>query len=390
MINDKRIIAIVQGTTDDLYDSRDPDDYCITTLKNSDLFDDIIIAAPEQESQEIFRQLADTWGVSVYFGSVYNVADRFYQVAKKYNADIIVRVQLRAFYIDIDIVIILINALGTEHDYVDVDNNTNYALGSDVFTTCALGKVIEIVDGMPESHEKDTILFSPWALLNNKKLFNVNQITYRERWDKDRVRRIKNKLARLFAGSENKSAVSIDNPASRYNYVCQFINPDDIVLDIACGHGGGTARVAENCKEIYGIDSNTDYIENAKRNYNKGNLHFHYGTQELLKSMRIKFDKIISLHTLEHVDNDKYFLLTLRSSLANNGKLILEVPRLLKYPLGEPLFPFHKIEYERNSLRQLLCDTGFTIEVEKGMNRNLYVKIEEAREVLFYVCKKRP
>ena len=389
MVKRNKTIAVVQGTVSDLYNSDDPADYCVNLLKNYDLFDDIVIAAPHSDSDFILRGLAEKWGVKIFFGQEYDVADRFYQLAIKYQADVLVRIQLRAFYVDIELVRRLTDALGDTNDYVDVDNETNYALGADVFTLQALKKVIREINKISDNHQKRVFQFSPWAMLNNPRIFNVGKVVYREYWDKRRVLKLKTKLGELLNGNENKQAVEFGDPGGRYKYIHQFIEKNDIVLDIACGQGGGTAGLALICRECYGIDYNKTYIENAKKKYTQANLHYHYGNEGLINKLEIKFDKIVSLHTLEHVNDDLKFLQTLRGNLKQTGKLIIEVPRLLKYPLGEPLFPFHRVEYNLDEMKQKLEDVGFEIALEKGGNRNLYVDVEYAREVLFFICRQK-
>ena len=97
---------------------------------------------------------------------------------------------------------------------------------------------------------------------------------------------------------------------------------------------------------------------------------------------------MVSSHTLEHIDDDKLFLERIRDSLISGGNLILEVPKLPLYPLGEPLYPFHKREYTIPNLESLLHETGFEIIEKYGGSRNEYVDIKNARNVLLYICKK--
>ena len=384
-----KIVAVVQGTDSDLYASDDPDNYCINAIKQSGLFSDIVIATPITDSESVLKLMADKWGVSIYFGSVYDVADRFYNLAIQYKADVLVRIQLRAFYVDMEMVKRLIEKLGTQYDYVDVDNDTNYALGADVFTTKALKCVLDKISAMPDNHQKRVFQFSPWAILNNREMFKVAVLKYDEMWKKDKIRKIKEKLSHLINEEENKQAVCSGDPGGRYNYIRQFISPGDTVLDIACGQGGGTRILSRDCKKIYGVDYNKKYIDAASDKFQKDNISFLVGSDFVLKTLNVTFDKVVSLHTLEHVENDLGFLMNINDCLKKTGKLILEVPRLLKFPLGEPLYPFHDREYDLDSMRSLLTDSGFEIELEKGGNRNLYVNVEHAREVLFFVCRKK-
>ena len=108
----------------------------------------------------------------------------------------------------------------------------------------------------------------------------------------------------------------------------------------------------------------------------------------ILEKLDQHFDKIVSLHTLEHVKDDSKFLKRLYEKIKDNGELILEVPKLYIYPLGEPLYPFHIREYGREELEKLLLATGFKIKECFGGNRHDYVDIRHANNVLFYRCGK--
>ena len=107
-----------------------------------------------------------------------------------------------------------------------------------------------------------------------------------------------------------------------------------------------------------------------------------------MEEFKEQFDKVICTHTMEHVSDDKLFLKRIKYSLKPNGKLILEVPRLCPYPLGKPLWPDHKREYEKDSLGKLIQKAGFEIETMFGGNRRDYVDVNDARDAFLYICKK--
>jgi len=152
--------------------------------------------------------------------------------------------------------------------------------------------------------------------------------------------------------------------------------------------GGGSEILSHFAKEVYGIDYNPNYISYAESKFHKPNLKFLHGTDELLENFKLKFDKVISAHTMEHVNDDYLFLQRIRNCLKSKyGKLILEVPRLCLYPLGKPLWPYHKREYTKKSLERVLKKAGFEIEQAFGANRHNYVNVENARDSFLYVCK---
>ena len=69
-----KILAVVQCTSEDVISS-DPADTCISALKKSGMFDDIVLAVPKLGNYSIFEGLSKKWNVNVFFGSNYNVAE---------------------------------------------------------------------------------------------------------------------------------------------------------------------------------------------------------------------------------------------------------------------------------------------------------------------------
>ena len=187
---------------------------------------------------------------------------------------------------------------------------------------------------------------------------------------------------------DEAQAVDSNEPINRYRFISQFIEKTDSVLDLACGKGSGTEIISDYAKEVSGIDYDKKYITTAKLKFSKPNLKFILGSDELLEEFEGQFDKVISTHTMEHVSDDQLFLKRIRNSLKSNGKLILEVPRLFPYPIGKPLWPHHKREYEKDSLEKLIQKVGFKIETKFGGNRRDYVDVKDARDAFLYVCKK--
>jgi spore coat polysaccharide biosynthesis protein SpsF (cytidylyltransferase family)/ubiquinone/menaquinone biosynthesis C-methylase UbiE len=391
MYKSKKILAIIQATADDLYDSQNPNDYAIGTIKSIKLFDDIVIACPDTKESEQIEKMAKLLGVDCFRGSIKNVLDRFLTVSEKYKPDVIARIQLRAFWVDSELIKETFELLQNDVEYVDYHHDVNYSLGIDLFTYKALIKCHKLITSMSDINKKITFEFSPWVLMQDKSKFNVATLIYKKKWDKEKVKKIKSKLCYLIGNDENKQSVTPENPGPRYRMARSFLEAEDIVLDIACGKGGGTKYCSNYCKKIYGVDYNLSYIKSAQSLYvNDFNqkLSFHYGTDNSLGELDLKFDKVISLHTLEHVNDDNQFLNNIFKVLKKNSLLILEVPRLFEYPLGEPLWPFHEREYKLSEVRNLLINTGFEIVQEKGGNRNNYTDVNNAREVLLFIARK--
>lgn len=383
-------VAVIQCTINDLYkDNQNPDDYCISALKNSNFFDKIVLAAPKIGDYLVFKELASQWGVEYYFGSDYNVAERLYCAAKKFNPSIVIRVLLKRFYIDLKIVNKMINTVNNGYDYVTLSREVNYELTADVMSFKSLEKTVDVLKTQNNEFKWNRYRFSPWKFIeDNNDMFKTVELSYDSQWSAKKKENVKDKLKKLLSDEENMNFLTADNPASRYLFAKRWIDKNDRVLDIACGYGQGTKTISTFAKSAIGIDYNKKYISFAKKNNEMGNVNYILGSDNVLDKYPAYFDKIISLHTLEHVPNDKKFLINLHKSLKKDGRLILEVPRLMEIPLGEPLYPFHEREYKVKSLGMLLRKTGFNILEAFGGDRGQYTDISKAREVIVFYCKK--
>ena len=382
-----KILAVVQCTSEDVT-STNPEDTCISALKKSKLFDDIVLAIPKLSNYSIFEELSKKWNVSIFFGSNYNVAERIYNASKNFEPDIVVRVLLRRFYIDMDLINSLILKLQEGYDYINLDNNIYPEVAADVCTFPALKRVVELIKELPDDYKSNSFRFNPWRFMEVNPSFKIFTFLYEKKWNDEKVKLIREKIKNLMKEEDEAQPVDSNEPINRYRFISQFIEKTDNTLDIACGKGAGTRIISDFAKEVFGIDCDEKYINDAKSKFSKPNLKFILGSDELLEEFKEQFDKVICTHTMEHVSDDKLFLKRIKYSLKPNGKLILEVPRLCPYPLGKPLWPDHKREYEKDSLGKLIQKAGFEIETMFGGNRRDYVDVNDARDAFLYICKK--
>lgn len=387
MIGKFKVGIIVQCTASDLYpSSMDPADYYIQISKNTRCFDSVILAVPEVKESKVFDALAKKWGVDLVKGSNYNIAIRILKAAEIYKIDIILRVLLRRFYLDIPLVLSMIDLLLKEDaDYVCLPTDYNYELVADVFTREALFRAVELLNG--DDFETAFRQFAPWRLMEEDKInFKTVEHPGSDLYPKLKVKSIKNKLSKLLA--ENQVAYGFAFPAPAYSFVQKFIKSDDVVLDIACGQGEGSRRLIEQCARVVGVDYDTGYICNANKKYsNIDNLICI--CKDALKFEQLEtFDVITSMHTLEHLQDPQRFLILCKKNLKPKGKLFLEVPLLLPRPLGEPLYPFHTKEFTIEEIEKLLQNAGFKIDKRLGRNRGVYTCIESAREAVQYHCSR--
>ncbi|OGF82208.1 hypothetical protein A3B18_02720 [Candidatus Giovannonibacteria bacterium RIFCSPLOWO2_01_FULL_46_13] len=96
------------------------------------------------------------------------------------------------------------------------------------------------------------------------------------------------------------------------------------VLDAGCGTGELAYLIAkEGAKKVFGIDYSKEAIDIAKKTYR--HPHLSYENTDL-KKMKGKFDVVVSLGTLEHLDNPFEALKKLAGLLAPRGSFIITCP----------------------------------------------------------------
>ena len=96
------------------------------------------------------------------------------------------------------------------------------------------------------------------------------------------------------------------------------------VLDAGCGTGELAGLIAKRgVKRVVGIDYSKDAIAVAQKNWKAPNLEFF---QKDINQIKEKFDIIVSLGTLEHLDEPFVVLKKLKNLLNPSGSLIITCP----------------------------------------------------------------
>ncbi len=112
----------------------------------------------------------------------------------------------------------------------------------------------------------------------------------------------------------------------RYQFAKQNLVPGTL-LDLACGVGYGTALLYDDPQitSAVGVDISAAAVEYANRRYSREGVS--YVCSEALKYLPSEqFDNIVSLETIEHVDDPKGLFSHLVSLLAPGGRFIASVP----------------------------------------------------------------
>jgi len=135
------------------------------------------------------------------------------------------------------------------------------------------------------------------------------------------------------------------------------------VLEIGSGIGNLSAFLLD-CERLVLTDTREEYLDRLRTRFAKHpnvSVARLYLPTELGALAGQRFDTIICLNVLEHVDDDMASLRAIRRMLAPGGRLILLVPALpVLYGTIDKALGHHR-RYKRAGLASLLEATGFTM-----------------------------
>jgi ubiquinone/menaquinone biosynthesis C-methylase UbiE len=168
----------------------------------------------------------------------------------------------------------------------------------------------------------------------------------------------------------------------RYNEALLHINPNDTVLDIACGTGFGTDIIAgKTSGKVIGGDIAPEAIEECRSHWQKSNLEFKVLDGTKLEFPDHYFNKIVSFETIEHTTQYRQMIAEFARVLAPGGHLILSTPNInVLSPDGVIKNPFHTQEFTYEELNGLLS-ASFILVKHYGQRYSRYDKKSAGRSV---------
>ena len=141
------------------------------------------------------------------------------------------------------------------------------------------------------------------------------------------------------------------------------------ILDFGCGSGAVLEMLKnKGYTNIYGMDVSNACVNLVKsRGINAGLI-----SSDLLNLGKNKYDLILLLDVLEHVERDLELLKNLRTSLRHNGKILITVPahQFLWRPHDDANHHFRR--YSRIKLVNLISQSNFKIISFRWWNSTLF------------------
>ena len=119
---------------------------------------------------------------------------------------------------------------------------------------------------------------------------------------------------------------------------------DEHVLDVGCGTGMLTAKIAESGAIVTGIDASPEMVAKAKVSYKSIQFFVKDATDF---SFDRKFDAVFSNATFHWIKKQQQLLQTIYNNLKQDGRLV--------YEMGAK----HNIESIHNAIKKVMIDEGF-------------------------------
>jgi spore coat polysaccharide biosynthesis protein SpsF len=191
MENNPNIVAIIQarmgstrlpGKVMKIVDGMPILWHVVSRLKRSKLLNGIVVATSTDKADNQIEDFCKKNNISFYRGSNEDVLSRYYQTAKAYKADLVVRITSDCPLIDPEIVDLVIKRhLDTKSDYT---NNLLYprGLSPEVFNYAALEKAYKEAKAQPE-REHVTVYF-----YRNPSLFKVISVEAEKKFRRPDIR----------------------------------------------------------------------------------------------------------------------------------------------------------------------------------------------------------
>src|SRR3989344_7018203 len=179
---------------------------------------------------------------------------------------------------------------------------------------------------------------------------------------------------------------------NRTDYVVALAEPKkkDEILTVGISNIPELEQKLEGeVKNLTCIDLDKAKLNHSKKYLENTTLIFGDITKHNKKLLN-KFDTIIMLEVLEHLEDDAGTLKIIHSMLKNNGKLIISVPnKHLLHILNPVRYTQHKRHYSMQEIESILVKTGFRIK-HKNTVESLKLLFDLYAHLFFkYIVRKK-
>ena len=217
-----------------------------------------------------------------------------------------------------------------------------------------------------------------------------------------------NKIAKEWWKPYGKFKILHDILPIRMEYILKNLKNKKIkdieILDLGCGGGLTCEALSRLGANVSGIDFVKTNIKVAKNHALKSKLNINYilGDIEKIK-IKKKFDLILALEVIEHLDNLQDFIKNLKKNLKPNGIIIFstinknQISNFFAIYLAENILhwiPKNTHDYNKlvkpSNLKKILLKNNFNFKNLEGMNFNPISgqwKLSKKQYLINYFCR---
>lgn len=150
---------------------------------------------------------------------------------------------------------------------------------------------------------------------------------------------------------------------ARYRFAADHLQAGR-ALDIATGTGYGADLLSQiPGSSVVGVDVDRAALQKARRDYSRSELSFVRADGIHLPFAASSFQTIVTLETLEHIDDDRGYLAELARVLRPDGVCVLSTPNQEYSRRHRISNPYHVREYTASALRRLLKEYFANVDV---------------------------
>ena len=291
----------------------------------------ITIISPEFDkggALDILQNLYSDY-CNIYYGFDHSPLHRMVEATKDLDENAyFVRVDGLNMWFDTDAIHTMSDMIITENlDMVKFPDDYPVQFSSEIFRVGAVRKCINMIEMGNEKfyvHLKHFIKHNPY--------FKSKYLDRLPSYDDAYLRKCRDEARHIYViprlEVNAKRIHHGDQLSFHYEIAKKYLKSTDIVLDIASGEGYGAAMCAPYVNKIICGDYDSATLESGRTKYSHiHNLEFSQQDVTTIGFDDHIFDVVLSMETVEHIQNDCLYLSEIHRVLKNNALLILSTPQ---------------------------------------------------------------
>ena len=367
-------------------------EYVIERLKSIPEIEEIVIAVPDDQKNEIFKKIALTHGISCFFGSKENVFLRSKKAVDLVHGNIIIHVMGQHCFIDVVLLRKMVGLLhSTGSDYVSLpDDFTPYFAGK-IYNSNLLEQVENEINLLTSSQREISCARFFAFVENNRTKFNTTIFNDLPEYSKEYLEKVREMAYNIFVDDRMhvtpQEASVISSPLfESYEFATKSMRPSSVVLDIACGDGFGCKIMSPHVAKVVGLDINKELIEKNRKNNVTANILYEEGNACALDYHDQSFDAITGMEIVEHISLDKVkdFISEMRRILKPDGVFICSTHQNSTGSI--PVVPWHEKEYSLSEFKLILGKSFPNVKIF-GSKSGGPITEDELGQKMIAVCK---